>query len=105
MIMDKEQIIYRNDFVKEIWENSQRFCKEEGVDAPQYVEVNKIFEIVEKYKDKEIERLNNIIDEIRKIVKYEKEELDKFKGVDLLINTYQQVFGVMLEMLELKEGK
>ncbi len=59
MIMDKEKVIYRDEFVKEIWENSQIFCKEEVVDAPQYVEVDKIFEIVEKYKDKEIERLNN----------------------------------------------
>jgi len=71
-----------------------------------YIKTNRIQQLMKRLskRQEKVDRLNNIIDEIRKIVKHEKEELDKFKGVDLLINTYQQVFGVMLEMLELKEG-
>ena len=56
------------------------------------------------YEHRELIRLNNIIKEVRKIVRHEKENLDKFKGVNLVINTYQQVFGVMLSILE-KENK
>lgn len=71
--MNKEEIaIYKNDFVKEIWQNSKRFSNSND-DVPRYVEVNKIFEIVEKYKDKEIDRLKDLCN------KYEEEHNTAFK--------------------------
>lgn len=68
-------------------------------------------EILTRWQDPTIKELQdqlqqkeNIIKEVREIVRHEKEDLDKFKGVDLVINTYQQVFGVMLSILD-KENK
>lgn len=123
--MNKEQITYRNDFVKEIWENSQRFCKEECVDAPQYVEVDKIFEIVEKYKDKEIERLKAREEEITQkylsATKYASEIEEKYVVDEYIIDELEmylkrkveETIGnkakyydrVLRELYKLKEGK
>lgn len=46
--MNKEKENNISDFAKEIWKNSIRLY-ETDKDQPQYVEVNKIFDLVDKY--------------------------------------------------------
>ena len=105
--MNKEEIaIYKNDFVKEIWQNSKRFSNSND-DVPSYVEVNKIFEIVEKYKDKEIDKLNNIrvkaLEFIYKelIPKNVKWDYDDCIFSDLPVERIKP----LVDILELKENK
>jgi len=105
--VNKEEIaIYKNDFVKEIWQNSKRFSNSND-DVPSYVEVNKIFEIVEKYKDKEIDKLNNIrvkaLEFIYKelIPKNVKWDYDDCIFSDLPVERIKP----LVDILELKENK
>ena len=46
--MNEENVRKLSSFYEEIWKNSKRFTKT-NEDAPSYIDVNEVFELVDKY--------------------------------------------------------
>jgi hypothetical protein len=101
----KEISVKRDKFTKAIWENSKRFVSDKKCDTPQYVEVDKIFELVHQYKDTEINVLNNVIIELKRWLIEESEKLHKICG-DNWTTVGQAVYERVLDKLNelIKEG-
>ena len=63
--MNKENVRKLEPFYEEIWRNSKRFTNT-NEDAPSYIDVDKVFELVDKYdaiNENKLEQRDNIINQ------------------------------------------
>ena len=68
--MNEEVVRELEPFYEEIWRNSKRFTKT-NEDAPSYIDVDKVFELVDKYdaiNENKLEQRDNIINKAREFV-------------------------------------
>ena len=68
--MNKENVRKLEPFYEEIWRNSKRFTNT-NEDAPSYIDVDKVFELVDKYdaiNENKLEQRDNIINKAKEFV-------------------------------------
>ena len=99
--MNKENVRKLEPFYEEIWRNSRRFTNT-NEDAPSYIDVDKVFELVDKYdaiNENKLEQRDNIINKAREYV-------DKFIPIDedtILMRIRQKDY--LLEILNIDKGE
>lgn len=102
--MNKENVRKLEPFYEEIWRNSKRFTNT-NEDAPSYIDVDKVFELVDKYdaiNENKLEQRDNIINKAREKIKL----LGKFDGKTCTRGFQMWVadFNQLLEILNIDKG-
>lgn len=98
--MNKENVRKLEPFYEEIWRNSKRFTNT-NEDVPSYIDVDKVFELVDKYdaiNENKLEQRDNIMNKAREYV-------DKFIPIDedtILMRIRQKDY--LLEILNIDKG-
>lgn len=103
--MNKENVRKLEPFYEEIWRNSKRFTNT-NEDAPSYIDVDKVFELVDKYdaiNENKLEQRDNIINKAREKIKL----LGKFDGKTCTRGFQMWVadFNNLLEILNIDKGE
>ena len=99
--MNKENVRKLEPFYEGIWRNSKRFTNT-NEDAPSYIDVDKVFELVDKYdaiNENKLEQRDNIMNKAREYV-------DKFIPIDedtILMRIRQKDY--LLEILNIDKGE
>ena len=102
--MNKENVRKLEPFYEEIWRNSRRFTNT-NEDAPSYIDVDKVFELVDKYdaiNENKLKQRDNIINKAREKIKL----LGKFDGKTCTRGFQMWVadFNNLLEILNIDKG-
>lgn len=101
--MNKENVRKLEPFYEEIWRNSKRFTNT-NEDAPSYIDVDKVFELVDKYdaiNENKLEQRDNIINKTRELLIKWGEEPDA--DMYMQIKEYKQ-HNNLLEILNIDKG-
>lgn len=102
--MNEENVRKLEPFYEEIWRNSKRFTNT-NEDAPSYIDVDKVFELVDKYdaiNENKLQQRDNIINKAREKIKL----LGKFNGETCTRGFQMWVadFNNLLEILNIDKG-
>ena len=99
--MNEEVVRELEPFYEEIWRNSKRFTKT-NEDAPSYIDVDKVFELVDKYdaiNKKQLEQRDNIINKAKELIHKHIKEIENLK-----LRTYPKEYYELLEILNIDKG-
>ena len=101
--MNKENVRKLEPFYEEIWRNSKRFTNT-NEDAPSYIDVDKVFELVDKYdaiNENKLEQRDNIINKAREKIKKSEYAID-FETNGFSLTDYD--INELLEILNIDKG-